>query len=230
MKNLGKIVLHIPARAGSKRVPKKNIRLMNGNPMISYTMKASSDSMITDHLYVNTDDQDIVNFMNTMDTNFKVYERSKALASDKASSDQFNYDIIQKLKPDTLIMINPVCPLIEANDIQNALQAYKESDCDTLISSSSTKMQTFCEGKPININVDEQLAPSQDNKQIITLNWAITIWEVKSFIERMRTKGFAVLGEKRLFFDIDYLKAVKVSEERDFIFAETIMKNDLNML
>lgn len=225
MKELGKIVLHIPAREGSKRVPRKNMRLMNGKPMISYTIEASILADITKELYVNTDSDEIIRFVEKEYSDFKVYSRDKELANDKASSDQFNYDIIKQMAPDTLIMINPVCPLIEANDIVQALAYFKNSDCDTLISSNSTQMQTFCNGIPVNINVDEQLAPSQENKNITILNWAITIWDARSFIERMKKQDFAVLGKKRDFYDLDSIKGVKVSEEKDFIFAEMILKN-----
>lgn len=229
MKELGKIVLHIPAREGSKRVPRKNMRLMNGKPMISYTIEASILADITKELYVNTDSDEIIRFVEKEYPDFKVYSRDKELANDKASSDQFNYDIIKQLTPDILIMINPVCPLIEANDIVQALAYFKNSDCDTLISSNSTQMQTFCDGIPVNINIDEQLAPSQENKNITILNWAITIWDARSFIERMKKQDFAVLGKKRDFYVLDSIKGVKVSEEKDFIFAEMILKNKDNI-
>lgn len=225
MKELGKIVLHIPAREGSKRVPRKNMRLMNGKSMITYSIEASILADVTKDLYVNTDSDEIIRFVEKGYPDFKIYSRDKKLANDKASSDQFNYDIIKQLTPDTLIMINPVCPLIEANDIVQALAYFKNSDCDTLISSNSTQMQTFCDGVPVNINVEEQLAPSQENKNITILNWAITIWDVRSFIERMEKQNFAVLGDKREFYDLDAIKGVKVSEEKDFIFAEMIIKN-----
>ena len=228
MKKLGKIVLHIPAREGSKRVPKKNLRFMNGKPMISYAVEASLNANITDELYVNTDSEDIIEYIRSNYPKFKIYQRDKSLANDMASSDQFNVDIIQNLKPETLIMINPVCPLIEQEDIRNALTAYSDSECDTLITCTSTQMQTFCEGVPINININEQLAPSQDNKIINTLNWAITIWNAKSFNSRMEKFGYAVLGEKRLLFNIDPLKSIKVSEEKDFRFAELLIRAKTN--
>lgn len=224
MKDLGKIILHIPAREGSKRVPKKNMKKMNNKPMISYSIEASINAQITKNIYINTDSIEIINFVNNTYSNVFVYERDKKLANDTASSEDFNYDIIKNLKPDTLIMINPVCPLIEAEDIHNALNFYKNSDCDTLISSTSTQMQTFCDGEPININVNEQLAPSQNNKVITTLNWAITIWDVNKFKENMESKGFASLGTKRVLFNIESFKSVKVSEEKDFIFAEQLLK------
>ncbi|MEL4307324.1 cytidylyltransferase domain-containing protein [Joostella sp. CR20] len=225
MKDLGKIVLHIPAREGSKRVKKKNMRLMASHPMIYYATSASVKSKVTDNVYVNTDSKEIQNYISLNFATVRIYEREKTLASDYASSDEFNYDIIKKLSPDTLIMINPVCPLIDEFDIKNALDLFKRSNCDTLISSSSTQMQTFCNGNPVNINLNEQLAPSQNNDKVTTLNWAITIWDVKSFKDRMKLQNYAVLGNNRLFFDIDPLKGVKVSEEKDFLFIENIMKS-----
>jgi CMP-N,N'-diacetyllegionaminic acid synthase len=224
MKDTGKIVLHIPAREGSQRIPKKNMRLMNGRPMISYTIEASMKSKVTEFVYVNTDSHSIIDYVNKNYSNFRVFIREKYLADNNASSDQFNQDVIEKLQPDTLIMINPVCPLIDAEDIQAALLKFQNSDCDTLITASSTQMQTFCEGKPVNINTKEQLAPSQNNKRISILNWAITIWDAKSFLQRMNESGYAVLGDKRELFDIDFLKSIKVSEEKDFVLAEKLLK------
>lgn len=228
MKNLGKVVLHIPAREGSKRVPRKNLREMCGKPMISYVIDASINAGVTADMYVNTDSNEIIEFVEASYPQFKIYRREKNLADDNASSDQFNHDIIKNLEADTLMMINPVCPLIGPEDIVNALDHYKNSDCDTLITADGTRMQTFCEGEPVNINVNEQLAPSQDNPKVFTLNWAVTIWEASSFKERMAKFGYAVLGEKRELFEIEAIKGIKVSEEKDFIFAETILKNFIN--
>lgn len=224
MKDLGKIVLHIPAREGSKRVPRKNMREMNSKPMICYTIEAAQNANITNDMYVNTDSEEIIEYVQSNYNHFKIYKRDKELADDNASSEDFNYDIIKKLNPDTLIMINPVCPLIEADDIKNALEAYKRSDCDTLITTTSTQMQTFCEDEPVNINTNEQLAPSQENKRVYTLNWAITIWDAKEFTKRMEIDGYASLGTKRLFFDIEISKSTKVSEEKDFLHIEKLLQ------
>lgn len=224
MKDLGKIVLHIPAREGSKRVLKKNLREMNGKPMISYTVEALLRATVSENCYINTDSKEIIDYIKTNYPLMKIYKRDKELCSDNVQSDHFNADIIKKLQPDTLVMINPVCPLIEAEDIVNAVNAYKNSDCDTMISSCSTRMQTFCDGEPVNIDVKNALAPSQDNPLITTLNWAITIWDAKSFTNRMDKDGYAVWGNKISFYDIDEIKSTKVSEEKDFLIAEKLLK------
>jgi CMP-N-acetylneuraminic acid synthetase len=224
MKELGKIVLHIPAREGSKRVPRKNLRLMNGKPMISYVIESALQSGVTGNCYVNTDAEELIAYVKSAYPQMKIYPRAKELCNDRAQSDDFNADIIGTLQPDTLIMINPVCPLIDAQDIRRAVEVYSNGDADTLISSCSTHMQTFCDGKPVNMDITKPLAPSQDNPMITTLNWAITIWEAEPFLHRMREHGFGVWGNQLLFFDIEPFKAVKVSVEDDFVFAEKLIK------
>ena len=219
-----KIVLHIPARDGSKRVPKKNIRLMNGRPMIDYTIRAAIGADITTNLYVNTDSEDIENYVDENYDTIKIYKRDINLSKDKSSSDDFNYDIIKRLSPDILVMINPVCPLITSEDIKSAFEYFLLSEYDTLISCNSTNMQTFCESKPININISEQLAPSQNNKTVDILNWAITIWDANKYIERMKKNGYAVLGENRCLYRISEYNSIKVIEEKDFLFAEKLLK------
>lgn len=224
MRDLGKVVLHIPAREGSKRVPRKNIRLMAGKPMISYALTAALESAVTKNIYLNTDAQEIIDYITAEFPQVKVYKRDKSLASDTASSDEFNMDVINSLTPDTLIMINPVCPLIEASDISAAVTAYRKSNADTLITCSETKMQAFCEGNSVNINVNEALAPSQLNPAVQILNWAITIWDAAAFSKRFRENGYAVLGQARYLFPIDHLKSFKVSELGDFKVCEALIE------
>jgi CMP-N-acetylneuraminic acid synthetase len=225
MKKIGKVVLHIPAREGSKRIPRKNLRKMNDSPMISYVIKESLESKITKEVYVNTDSSEIISYVEKNFSTCKIYKRPAFLATDDSSSEDFNLDIMNNLGADTLVMINPVCPLIKSSDINNAFKKYRESDCDTLISCSSTKMQTFCEDNPVNINLNEQLAPSQKNQTVKTLNWAITVWDCKSFRKRIKSLGYAVLGDNRLLYELDFIKSIKVSYEEDFILAEKILKN-----
>lgn len=218
-----RIVVHIPAREGSKRVPRKNIREMAGKPMIHYTIDSALNSGITEEVYLNTDSEELISYVSKFLPKCKIYRRPKELCLDNSTSDDFNHDIIKNLRPDILVMINPVCPLITKDDIRNALKKFETSQCDTLISCESTQMQTFCNNKPININIEEQLQPSQLNGKIQILNWAISIWNCATFLGNMNSKGYAVLGGKTEFFDLPKWRSVKVSEEEDFELAERLI-------
>jgi CMP-N,N'-diacetyllegionaminic acid synthase len=220
-RSLGRIIAHIPARAGSKRVPSKNLRLLAGSPMISYAIRAALASPELTEIYVNTDCSKLMDLAREMGVS--VYERDASLASDTASGDDFTMDIIEKLNPDTLMMVSPVCPLVTADDISKALQAFRNSDADTLITCTNTQLQTFCDSRPVNVRLGEPLAPSQENPMVSICNWAVTIWDAKTFTENYRSYKGGYLGTNRLLFPIDPLHSVKVSYEEDFRLAEALI-------
>lgn len=222
MPDMGRIIAHIPARAGSKRVKLKNLRYLAGKPLLSFTVEAALRSEVLDQVYVNTDSNIIASLARELGA--EVYMRPSHLASDTATSDQFNMDIIEALKPGTLVMINPVCPLIESNDIDLILSEYINSDADTLITVSSTQMQAFSENAPVNFKMNCQLELSQRNNLVNVCNWAITVWDANKYKKRYEKQGYAVFGDNRILFPISPIKSIKISTEEDFEFAELLMR------
>lgn len=221
-----KIIAEIPARAGSQRVKNKNLRFLNNKPMISYTIHAARKSKLINDVYVNTEDDTIGKC--AIEYGAKFYKRSKELASDSAKQEEFNYDFIKGTNADILVMINPVCPLIDEDDIDSAIQYYLDNDYDTLITTHDIKLQSFYEGKPININTEEILQPTQSLNPVRVCTWAITIWRASVFNKCYKDNGYASFSGKLGFFKIDPLKAIKVSYEEDFILAESIIKSKDN--
>lgn len=221
MRDLGTTYAHIPARAGSKRVPAKNLRLLNGKPLIAYAIKCAKDCNDFDDIFVNTDSEAIGALAEQMGVRY--FQRDAHLASDEASGDDFTADFMEKMKPDTLVMISPVCPLVEPSDVSKAIDLYRRSDCDTLITCDATQLQTFCEDEPVNISLDGPLAPSQDNPEVRILNWAVTIWDCKAFLASYVKSKNGYIGSNRVLMPIDPLKTVKISKDEDFRLAEALM-------
>lgn len=227
MRELGKVVGHIPARAGSERVRSKNLRYIAGKPLLSYSIEAALACAELDEVVVNTDGDDLAALAEACGAS--VFRRDAQLASATASGDAFTYDFITKYPVDTLVMISPVCPLVSTADITDSLQAFRDSDADTLITTCETQMQTFCDGKPVNIDLDGPLAPTQNNVPVQTLNWAVTIWDCSAYRRHFEADGHAYIGRKRVLHPIDPLHGVKISTESDFKTAEAlIMARDLS--
>ena len=88
-----KIIAEIPARAGSKRVKNKNLRLFNGKPLIGYVIEAAKKSQLLTDIYVNSDSDEIGNYGKLLGA--KYYKRPKILAGETATSDEYNYDFFQ---------------------------------------------------------------------------------------------------------------------------------------
>jgi CMP-N-acetylneuraminic acid synthetase len=216
-----KVIAQIPARASSQRVEKKNLRYLAGKPMIQHAINAAMDADFFDDVIVNSDSEDILHLAESLGTS--TYRRPSELASDIATGDAFTYDFIKQFRPKTLILVNPACPLVETSDILKAFEAFNDSDCDTLITSSATRMPTFCDGDPVNVGLDGPMQPTQNNPKVETLNWAIAVWDVAKYIENYETQGHAYMGIKRELLEIDPWKAVKISVESDFQFAELLL-------
>ena len=228
MRDLGKVCVQIPARAGSKRVKAKNLRLIDGLPMLQYGVEAALEAAVGD-VYVNSDSDEMLALGQSLGA--KAYRRPAEWASDEATGDEFTYDFLKNVpqRVDTLIMVSPVCPLVTATDITNAMRAFEQSDCDTLISCDASQMQVFCDSRPVNIRTDEALRPSQENAVVHTLNWAVTIWEAADFIVNYESDGYAYLGRNRLLHEIPKLHTFKVSEEADFDLVSTLIESRNNI-
>ena len=222
MRDLGSVIAHIPARAGSKRLPSKNLRYLAGQPLIAYAVRAALGCKSLDSVYVNTNSDSIAALAKELGAS--VYKRRNSLASDRATSDDFNLDIMEALNPDTLVMINSVCPLIDSADIDAAIGAYRSENVDTLITATATRMQCFYRNQPVNIDLEAPLAPTQKNDPVHACNWAVTIWDTRKFRKRFHQQGYAVFGERRMLFPISSLKGTKVSTEEDFRLAELLIK------
>ena len=148
-----KIIAEIPARSGSQRVRNKNIKLLNGKPLICYAIDAAKKSKMLTDIYVNTDSNEIGEI--GINTGIKFYKRPKHLGSDTATSDEYNYDFFKTINPDLLVQVNPVCPFITGRDIDEIIQFYFDNSCDSLVTVREERYQAFYNGTPINFNINE---------------------------------------------------------------------------
>jgi CMP-N,N'-diacetyllegionaminic acid synthase len=119
----------ICARKNSERVPDKNIALLNGQPLINYTIKATQTSKIFDQIYVNSDDDRILKIAESLKVNS--YNRPKHLGHGNV----YVIDVIKnflntsKFDKDTIVSILfPTCPLRNSEDIINAFRIFKKNN------------------------------------------------------------------------------------------------------
>ena len=219
-------VAQIPARIGSKRVKMKNLRLMNGRPMIQYAIEACQNVDSIGRVCVNTDSEVIGDFAIELGADF--YKRRPELATDDAKQDEFNYDFLVNTDCDTMIMVNPVSPLIEADDIRAAIEMYEHDELDTLIACKQERLHAFFRGKSLNFNTDAMLPATQDISSVDICTWTVCLWRKKTFVEMYEEKGFAAFSGKIGMYPMNPINTLKVSYESDFQLAEHIMSWRLN--
>jgi N-acylneuraminate cytidylyltransferase len=117
----------IPARGGSKRIPKKNMKDFLGKPIIAYSIEAAINSGLFDEVMVSTDDAEIAEI--AIKFGAKVpFLRSEATANDFASTWSVVDEVIRQYKTeikrsfDYVCCIYPTAPLIQANDLKTGLE------------------------------------------------------------------------------------------------------------
>lgn len=136
--NVMKILTVIPARGGSKGIPKKNIRFIAGQPLLAYAIKCAKQSVYDMEVVVSSDEKEIQNIAGKFGAH--IIERPAQLAGDKVTLDpvichatntmeaenQCHYDIV--------ITMQPTSPLLTAATLDNAIRFFVDNDYDTVLS------------------------------------------------------------------------------------------------
>ena len=122
----------IPARGGSKRIPRKNIKLFAGKPMISYAIDVATASGMFDHVLVSTDDDTIIEIAQNYGAEI-LFKRPLELADDYTPTVPIIAHAIMECEKldwviDKVCCIYPCVPLIQNDDIESALLLLEQSD------------------------------------------------------------------------------------------------------
>lgn len=138
MKNKRSIIAIIPARGGSKGIPYKNIKLLNGKPLIYYTINEAQKSKYIQRLFVSTEDDTIAEVAKRYGA--EVITRPIELAQDDTPSLPVYQQVIKHLEktgiiyPDIVVVLQPTSPLRIVTDIDSAIDMFLKSKCDSVVS------------------------------------------------------------------------------------------------
>lgn len=134
-----KILAVIPARGGSKRIPRKNIRLLKGKPLISYAITAAFESGLVDKIVVSTEDKEIAQVAHQFGAEVP-FIRPVELANHATSSfDVFRHaletiEAIDKTVYNIALLIQPTTPLVLAEDIVTVIQKLLKTKANSCVS------------------------------------------------------------------------------------------------
>lgn len=230
-----KILAIIPARGGSKRLPGKNIKKLNGKPLIAWTIEAALKSKYISDVIVSTDDIEIANVSEEYGADVP-FMRPQELSSDKATSiavveHAINFSKVNLSKEyDFILLLQPTSPLRISKDIDNAIELLVRKKADSIVSMCE------CEHSPLwsntlpedhNINdFDKEEIKNQRSQDLPTYyryNGAIYLSRVNRLLKdkdfSFRSKSYAYIMPMNRSVDID--------NELDFLQAEILMKSVL---
>ena len=220
-----KTICMIPARMGSKRIPKKNIRLLAGQPLISYALISAKESKVFDEIYLNSEDEIFRGISEEYGVNF--YKRDKKYSTDQSNNDDFLKDFIENTESDIIIQLLPTSPFITPTQIRQFVETIKKNNqIETLVSVINHKIASIYNNNPINFSQKEPHIPSQEMNPVQTYATVLMGWRKISLWEQMINKGFGYHGEvgKTAYFELDGLAKIDIDYEEDFQLADYIMR------
>jgi YrbI family 3-deoxy-D-manno-octulosonate 8-phosphate phosphatase len=230
------IVAIIPARGGSKGIPRKNIRLLEGIPLIAHTIEQALAAKSVSSVVVSTDDAEIANISGQYGA--KIVMRPAYLAADDSTSEEALLHAIDSLEKsglaiDMVVFLQCTAPIRSADDIENAINLFQKSGADSLLSGVPSHLFLWQiknrEATPANHNYLERKRRQDMFNQYVE-NGSIYI-----FTPQMLRKTGNRLGGKIVLYEMDEQSALDIDSLHDLarcelVFAEKQNKDNLDKL
>ena len=222
-----KALIIIPARGGSKGVPNKNIKLLNGKPLIQYTIDAAQKIAKDEDICMTSDSDLIINTVKNLGLNVP-FKRPANLAKDYSGTYEVLLHAINFYKEkgkiyDTIILLQPTSPLRNEKHIKEALELYTDQ-IDMLVSVKETESNPYY--VLFEENSDGYLKKSkegnftrrQDCPKVWEYNGAIYIINVK-VLEQKNISKFKKIKK----YIMDNYSSIDIDTEIDFILANFLI-------
>ncbi len=225
------ILAIIPARGGSKSVPRKNIVKVNGRPLISYTISAA---LMVDRLtdvVVSTDDPEIAEISRELGAQVP-FVRPVDLASDQAQSAPviehalYFMEKIKGLKYDAILMLQPTSPLRTSQHIEESLDLFTSQECDSVVSIVSVggnhpfRMKRLIDNQLVNY-IDQgfwDMRPRQSLPDVYIRNGAIYLISRDVFMHQHQ-----LIGDKCLGYVMNDSESTNIDTPIDLKIAELLL-------
>lgn len=221
----------IPARSGSKGLKDKNIKLLNGKPLIAYTIEAAKNSNLFDEVFVSTDSEYYAMIARKWGANVP-FLRSADLSTDGASSWSVVRDAVESFKQigqefDVVALLQPTSPLRDAEDIINSFHILNSKDAKAVVAVSEVDHSPLWSNTlPLDhsltnfLNEEILQTPRQSLPAFYRINGAIYVVKTDFLLSTnniYEEKCFATVMSKENSVDIDDII--------DFKIAEALMNN-----
>jgi len=227
MKMKKKIVAIIPARGGSKGIPEKNLALVNGKPLIAWSIEHAMSSSLIDEVWVSSDSEKILRFSESIGA--RIVNRPADISGDEASSESAWIHAIKNIQQDgdieLVVAMQATSPIRNKRDLDNAIIKFKEKELDSLFSCNILDdMNYWCIDKDNDLysaNYDyKDRKRRQDLNEKFLENGSFYIFTPQGILDsknRLHGDIGCYVMEKKTMFQID--------EKEDIEICESIMRN-----
>ncbi len=229
MLNGKRVIAVIPARGGSKSVPRKNIRRLGGKPLLAWSIEVARQVSEIDRIIVSTDDAQIASVGQAHGV--EVYARPPHLATDEALVIDALKDLLQTLQaeretPEWVILLEPTCPLRTADDVRDCLKLVAQGGYDSVATFKDAELNPHRAWRLID-GVPEVFIPSaipwlprQKLPKAYQLNGAVYVFRANLLAEEAKSLLVGKLGAVLMPRD----RSQDIDDSVDFTIVEALLK------
>ena len=227
----------IPARGGSKGVPRKNIRLLAGRPLIAYSIERARGSRLINRTVVSTDDEEIAQIAGECGGDVP-FRRPESLAGDTSSMIEVLQHALRWAESeggvkrvDYIACMQPTSPFGTSEDLDTAVQLVVDNDCDAVLSVDEVEhtpyyMKKIVNGRLVPIMPDDDLRKPLQNRQEAPFiaykpSGIISVTKRDVLMEQNLRYGCNIMP-----MVVDHKKSVNIDTELDFYIAEYILQQE----
>ena len=220
-------IAFIPVRGGSKSIPLKNIKEINGKPLVYWTARAANDASCIDKVVIATDSSEIKEVVSSFGfEKLEIFDRSPQNASDTASTESVMLEYLEASKhnkDDNFFLIQATSPLLKAEHIDKIFQKYIKSNADSIFSAVIEKQFKWlieADGSVKPVNYDYRKRPRrQEFEGLAAETGACYINSVGNILrDKCRLSG------RITFCELPSYTAYELDEEADWIIVEQLLK------
>ena len=201
----------IPARGGSKGIPRKNIKMIAGKPLIVWTIEAAKRSKLMDRFVVSTDDPEIADIARKHGA--EVIDRPSELATDEATTIAALQHVLSKIKAATVVLLQPTSPVRDDGLIDTCIKRFQETSVDNLATGFICKFMEYGSYTQRRQEL-EGFFYDDGNVYVIKAN---------------QIKNGTLYGDKAERFEISKEQNIEIDDEFEFWMAEQVLKNKSNV-
>ena len=219
-------IAFIPVRGGSKSIPLKNIKLLNGKPLVYWTALAANEAKCIDKVVIATDSNEIKNTVLGFELpKVEIYDRNPANAQDESSTESVMLEYLQAEKiseDDLFFLIQATSPMLKSEHIEGMYDYFVSTGADSAFSGVREKQFHWIETKEgiKPINYDYKNRPRRQNfAGVIAENGACYINSVKNIL-----KDKCRLSGKISAYELPSYTAYEIDEKPDWVIVEELMK------
>lgn len=226
----------ICARGGSKGVVNKNIRLLNGKPLIAHTLERARASGLFAAIAVSSDSEAILEMAGKWGADFLI-RRPDELATDKAAKIPAIRHCLEEaerlsgLQPSTFVDLDATSPLRSVDDIRGAVALLEERGVSSVITGTAARRSPYFnlveEGEDGFVRISKILDPPvvrrQDAPKCFDMNASIYVWNRNRFLTEP-----AVFYKDTLIYEMPESRSPDIDSEFDFEWVQYLMERGKN--